>query len=402
MELGATLCRPVAPACQVCPVDRWCASAGRVAADRVAAGHRRPGVASRHRERAPGLRAHDAMAARAHRRAAARRGGRRLGAPPGGHRRARVGADRGGHRGAAAGRPAGDACRWRRAPTIDDTMSTTQQSAFGDFRAPVADPTTGIPLPAGDAAIFAPSADLELLLERWRDQAALPTMTAEEMRGADARAQRLGTPGDWLMEQAGCCRRRRREGPAGHRRAVAPRASAHPLRARQQRWRRARGGPAPGGSRHRLGGRPAGLGWPPVDAGRPRQLGAPGGPRRRPPRRDGSRQRRGPLPQRHRAGRARRRCAPGDRRARTAARTRPHRGRRGRACARASACRSSRSTRRRRSTSPAASRPTRSSGPTSPSPSTVPSPGSAAASGRVLAGRVLVAPIGIPVEADRR
>ena len=28
-------------------------------------------------------------------------------------------------------------------------------------------------------------------------------MTAEEMRGADARAQRLGTPGEWLMEQAG-------------------------------------------------------------------------------------------------------------------------------------------------------------------------------------------------------
>jgi NAD(P)H-hydrate epimerase len=28
-------------------------------------------------------------------------------------------------------------------------------------------------------------------------------MTAEEMRGADVRAQRLGTPGHWLMEQAG-------------------------------------------------------------------------------------------------------------------------------------------------------------------------------------------------------
>lgn len=31
MELGATLCRPVAPACEACPVSRWCASAGRVA-----------------------------------------------------------------------------------------------------------------------------------------------------------------------------------------------------------------------------------------------------------------------------------------------------------------------------------------------------------------------------------
>jgi A/G-specific adenine glycosylase len=45
MELGATLCRPVAPACQACPVDRWCASAGLVAAGRVAADPGRPGVA---------------------------------------------------------------------------------------------------------------------------------------------------------------------------------------------------------------------------------------------------------------------------------------------------------------------------------------------------------------------
>ena len=32
MELGATLCRAVAPACEACPVSRWCASAGRVSA----------------------------------------------------------------------------------------------------------------------------------------------------------------------------------------------------------------------------------------------------------------------------------------------------------------------------------------------------------------------------------
>jgi NAD(P)H-hydrate epimerase len=46
--------------------------------------------------------------------------------------------------------------------------------------------------------------DIAGLSERWRAQAALPAMTAEQMRGADARAQRLGTPGEWLMEQAGC------------------------------------------------------------------------------------------------------------------------------------------------------------------------------------------------------
>jgi NAD(P)H-hydrate epimerase len=45
--------------------------------------------------------------------------------------------------------------------------------------------------------------DLDALDAHWQAQAALQTMTAEEMRGADARAQRLGTPGDWLMEQAG-------------------------------------------------------------------------------------------------------------------------------------------------------------------------------------------------------
>ena len=82
-------------------------------------------------------------------------------------------------------------------------MSITREPPFDDFRAPIVDPTTGIPLPADDEVIFAASADLELLAERWRAQAALPTMTAEEMRGADARAQRLGTPGEWLMEQAG-------------------------------------------------------------------------------------------------------------------------------------------------------------------------------------------------------
>lgn len=65
------------------------------------------------------------------------------------------------------------------------------------------DPTTRLMLPVSDRAIFEVDADVDLLTERWREQAALEPMTAAEMRGTDARAQRLGTPGEWLMEQAG-------------------------------------------------------------------------------------------------------------------------------------------------------------------------------------------------------
>ena len=65
------------------------------------------------------------------------------------------------------------------------------------------DPTTRIALPVTDPSLFDDGTDVETLTARWREQAALEPMSAEEMRGADARAQRLGTPGEWLMEQAG-------------------------------------------------------------------------------------------------------------------------------------------------------------------------------------------------------
>jgi len=68
---------------------------------------------------------------------------------------------------------------------------------------PIADPTTGIPLPLSDDALVVSDLELDVLVARWRDQAALTPITAEEMRGADVRAQRLGTAGHWLMEQAG-------------------------------------------------------------------------------------------------------------------------------------------------------------------------------------------------------
>jgi NAD(P)H-hydrate epimerase len=71
------------------------------------------------------------------------------------------------------------------------------------FGGPDRDPTTDLPLPMADPALFAAATDIDMLEAHWHAQAALATMTAEEMRGADARAQRLGTPGEWLMEQAG-------------------------------------------------------------------------------------------------------------------------------------------------------------------------------------------------------
>jgi ADP-dependent NAD(P)H-hydrate dehydratase / NAD(P)H-hydrate epimerase len=57
------------------------------------------------------------------------------------------------------------------------------------------------PLPAGDATLF--ELDLRGLRERWATTAARPPMTAEAMVGADLRAQALGIPGERLMEQAG-------------------------------------------------------------------------------------------------------------------------------------------------------------------------------------------------------
>jgi hydroxyethylthiazole kinase-like uncharacterized protein yjeF len=65
------------------------------------------------------------------------------------------------------------------------------------------DPTTGLTLPVSDQSLFGPDVDVDVLTQRWSRQAALDPMTGEEMRGTDARAQRLGTPGEWLMEQAG-------------------------------------------------------------------------------------------------------------------------------------------------------------------------------------------------------
>ncbi len=59
------------------------------------------------------------------------------------------------------------------------------------------------PLPAEDETLRDPSLDLDALTVHWSRVAARSPMTAEAMRGADHRAQLMGVPGRWLMEQAG-------------------------------------------------------------------------------------------------------------------------------------------------------------------------------------------------------
>jgi NAD(P)H-hydrate epimerase len=57
------------------------------------------------------------------------------------------------------------------------------------------------PLPADDASLF--ELDLRGLRVRWAATAGRPPMSAEAMVGADRKAQLLGIPGERLMEQAG-------------------------------------------------------------------------------------------------------------------------------------------------------------------------------------------------------
>ena len=58
-------------------------------------------------------------------------------------------------------------------------------------------------LPVTDAHIAEPGLTLDALAAHWSPYAARRAMTAEEMKGADRRAQRMGVSGRELMEQAG-------------------------------------------------------------------------------------------------------------------------------------------------------------------------------------------------------
>jgi NAD(P)H-hydrate epimerase len=74
------------------------------------------------------------------------------------------------------------------------------------------------PLPADDPAIF--EMNLDELAMHWSRAMGSSAIGAEAMRGADRRAQALGVPGSRLMEQAGC--------------AVA--AATHALAVETERW----------------------------------------------------------------------------------------------------------------------------------------------------------------------
>lgn len=66
---------------------------------------------------------------------------------------------------------------------------------------PLDRPATSPPLPADDAELA--SLDLDDLAARWADAMGRPAMSAEAMTGADRRAQALGMSGEALMEHAG-------------------------------------------------------------------------------------------------------------------------------------------------------------------------------------------------------
>ena len=72
-------------------------------------------------------------------------------------------------------------------PTVPDTRPASERP--------------GDPLPADDPELF--GLDLRGLRRRWASAASRPPIGAAGMTGADRRAQALGIPGEWLMEQAG-------------------------------------------------------------------------------------------------------------------------------------------------------------------------------------------------------
>jgi NAD(P)H-hydrate epimerase len=60
-----------------------------------------------------------------------------------------------------------------------------------------------LPLPTADPLLSAPGPDLDGLAAHWASLSARAPISGEVMRGIDARAQRLGVVGEALMEEAG-------------------------------------------------------------------------------------------------------------------------------------------------------------------------------------------------------
>jgi hydroxyethylthiazole kinase-like uncharacterized protein yjeF len=93
-------------------------------------------------------------------------------------------------------------------PTDSDSGEDRPRRADGPAasRVPAARASAGpgdaVPLPTEDPAIF--ELDLEELTAHWAESAAQPAIGAEAMTGTDRRAQALGVSGVRLMENAGC------------------------------------------------------------------------------------------------------------------------------------------------------------------------------------------------------
>jgi hydroxyethylthiazole kinase-like uncharacterized protein yjeF len=85
----------------------------------------------------------------------------------------------------------------------EDSAPMMNEGTIARTSAAAAASATGEALPAQDEFLLRRGYDFDALAQHWADVARRRPITAEAMRGADRRAQALGVPGSYLMEQAG-------------------------------------------------------------------------------------------------------------------------------------------------------------------------------------------------------
>ena len=197
MDIGATLCRPRRPLCDACPAQPWCRFAASPQAE--------PSARAVRETAAPFTSTSRWLRGRIVERLRAAPNGEWvvIATPIGDHDQDAVGRAldalaRDGRRPAGPVRPSR-----RPSPRPAPDMTPRVGYASGAMPATVrpTSPDAAVPLPADDPAIF--TMDLRALRGRWAAQAAMPAISAAAMVGADARAQAFGFPQDRLMEHAG-------------------------------------------------------------------------------------------------------------------------------------------------------------------------------------------------------
>ena len=250
MDLGATVCRPRQP--RLCGVPGPPLVSGLPALDlapspRDHAGARPPPP----RVPAVAVHGHDPLAARSDPRPAARRARHawvEIDGPSASTSRDAASTD--GPRGRSS-TGSGMRTRVRAAPR-------RAPAAFRTADAPVGYASRAMPITVGATRrVTTParrrSRDLRdgpaRTSPRWAPRAALPAISAETMTGADRRAQALGIPEERAHGARRDGRRRRRPGARHGPRSVGDRPDRHPVRPRQQRRRRLRGRAPPGACR---------------------------------------------------------------------------------------------------------------------------------------------------------